>query len=96
MLAGWWVLKMLGLLFLSNSIGAYIVPIVNTALKKIRALICSMKFLFAEVALYIYKSTIPFCNEYCCHVFILVIIRLQKLKHTTEPRQQYYVLLGGN
>ena len=32
-----------------------------------RALICSMKFLSPEVALYVYKS-IPPCMEYCCHV----------------------------
>ena len=34
-----------------------------------RALICSMKFLSPEVALYLYKSTIHPCMEYCCHVW---------------------------
>ena len=28
-----------------------------------------MKFLFPEVALYLYKSTIHPCMEYCCHVW---------------------------
>ena len=28
-----------------------------------------MKFLFHEVALYLYKSTIYTCMEYCCHVW---------------------------
>ena len=34
-----------------------------------RALIYSMKFLFPEVALYLSKSTIHPCMEYCCHVW---------------------------
>ena len=33
------------------------------------ALIHSMKFLSSEVALYLYKSTIRPCIEYCCHVW---------------------------
>ena len=37
--------------------------------KKIGALIRSMKFLSSEVALYLYKSTIRPCMEYCCHVW---------------------------
>ena len=28
-----------------------------------------MKFLSPEVALYLYKSTIKTCMEYCCHVW---------------------------
>ena len=36
--------------------------------KKTGALIRLMEFLFAEVALHLYKSTIPLCMEYCCHV----------------------------
>ena len=49
--------------------GFYIVSIAKTASKKIEALICSMKFLSAEVALYLYKSTIRPSIEYCCHVW---------------------------
>ena len=41
----------------------------KTASKKIGALIRSMKFLSPEVALYLYKSTIRPCMEYCCHVW---------------------------
>ena len=47
----------------------YIIFIAKTASKKIGALICSMKFLSPEVALYLYKSTIRLCMEYCCHVW---------------------------
>ena len=49
--------------------GSYIVSIGKTVSKKIGALIRSMKFLSPEVALYLYKSTIRFCMEYCCHVW---------------------------
>ena len=61
--------KMLGLTFSSKlDWGSYIISIAKTASKKIGALIRSMKFLSAEVALYLYKSTIHPCMEYCCHV----------------------------
>ena len=57
--------KMLGLTFSSKlDWGSY-----KTASKKIGALIRSMKFLSPEVALYLYKSTIRPCMEYCCHVW---------------------------
>ena len=49
--------------------GSYIVSIAKTASKKIGALIRSMKFLSPEVALYLYKSTIRPCVEYCWHVW---------------------------
>ena len=62
--------KMLGLTFSSKfNWGSYIVSIAKTASKKIGALIRSMKFLSPEVALYLYKSTIRPCMEYCCHVW---------------------------
>ena len=47
---------------------SYIISIAKTASKKIGALIRSMKFLSAEVALYLYKSTICPCMEYCRHI----------------------------
>ena len=47
----------------------YITSMAKTASKKIGALICSMTFLSAEVALYLYKSTIRPCMEYCCHIW---------------------------
>ena len=61
--------KMLGLTFSSKlDWGSYIVSIAKTASKKIGALIRSMKFLSPEVVLYLYKSNIWPCMEYCCHV----------------------------
>ena len=78
--------KMLGLTFSSKlDWGSYIVSIAKTASKKIGALIRSMKFLSPEVALYLYKSTIWPCMEYCCHVwagapicFLELLDKLQK------------------
>ena len=62
--------KMLGLTFFSKlDWGSYIISIAKTASKKIGALICSMKFLSAEDALYLYKYTAQPCLEYCCHVW---------------------------
>ena len=62
--------KMLGLTFSSKlDWGSYIISIAKTASKKIGALICSMKFLSPEVALYLYKSTISPCMEYFSHVW---------------------------
>ena len=61
---------MLGLTFSSKlDWGSYIISIAKTASKKIGALICSMKFLSPEVALYLYDSNIRPCMEYCCHVW---------------------------
>ena len=62
--------KILGLTFSSKlNWGSYIIPIAKTASKKIGALIRSMKFLSPQVILYLYKSTIRPCMEYCCHVW---------------------------
>ena len=62
--------KMLGLTFPSKSDwGSYIISIVKTVSKIIRALIRSANFLCPEVVLYLYKSTIRRCMEYCCHVW---------------------------
>ena len=77
---------MLGLTFSSKvDWGSCIISIEKTASKKIGALICSMKFLSAEVALYLYKSIIQPCMEYCCHVwagapncFLELLDKLQK------------------
>ena len=49
--------------------GSYIISITETATKKIGALIRSMKFFSTKVALYLYKSTIWPCMEYCCQVW---------------------------
>ena len=62
--------KMLGLTFSSKlDWCSYIISIAKTASKKVGTLICSMKLLSPEVALYLYKSTISPCIEYCCHVW---------------------------
>ena len=61
---------MLGLTFSSKLDWCfYIISIAKTASKETGALIHSMKFLSPEVALYLYKSTIRPCMEYCCHVW---------------------------
>ena len=49
--------------------GSEIISIAKGASKKIGALIRSMKFLSSEVALYLYKSTIWPCMEYCSDVW---------------------------
>ena len=57
--------KMLGLTFSAKlDWGSYIISVVKTASKKNGALICFMKFLSPEVALYLYKSTTQPCMEY--------------------------------
>ena len=62
--------KMMGLIFSSKlDWCSYIISIAKTASKEIGALICSMKFLSPEVALYLYKSTLRQCMEYYCHVW---------------------------
>ena len=62
--------KILGLTFSSKlDWGSYIVSNVKIASKKIGALTRSIKFLSPDVALYLYKSTIWPCMEYCCHVW---------------------------
>ena len=62
--------KMLGLTFLSKlDWCSYIISITKTASKKIGVLIRSMKLSSPEAALYLYKSTIRPCMEYCCHVW---------------------------
>ena len=63
--------KMLGFIFsLKMDRTSYIISIAKTTSRKIAALICSIKFLFPEVALYLYKSTIWSYMEYCCHVWV--------------------------
>ena len=57
---------MLGLSFSSKlDWGSYIVSIAKTPSEKSGTLIQSIKFLSPEVTLYLYKSTIRSCVEYC-------------------------------
>ena len=61
---------MLGVTFSSKlDWSSYIIPIAKTAYKKTGVLILSKKVLTPEVVLYLYKSTIRPCMEYCCHVW---------------------------
>ena len=63
--------KILGLSFsFKLDWASYIIFIVKTASDKIGALICSMKFLSLEVALYLFKPTIWSCMGYCCHAWV--------------------------
>ena len=62
--------KMLGLTFsFKLDCGSYVISIAKTAPKKIGAMIRSMKSFSSQVALYLYKSTIQPCMEYCCHAW---------------------------
>ena len=78
--------KMLVMTFSSRlDWGYYIISIAKSFSEKIGALIRSMKFLSPEVALYLYKSTIYPCMEYCCHVwagapscYLELLYKLQK------------------
>ena len=49
--------------------GSYIVSLAKTASSKIGALIRSINFFSSEVVLYLYKSMIWPCMDYCCHVW---------------------------
>ena len=61
--------KMLRLTFSSKLDGGpYIISTTKIAFDKIGALIRSIKFLSPEFAVYLCKSTIHSCMEYCCHV----------------------------
>ena len=63
--------KMLGLTFSSKlDWGSYIISIAKIVSKKIRGLICSVKFLSFKVALYLFVFIALYlrpCMEYYCH-----------------------------
>ena len=62
--------KMLGLTFFSKlDWGCYTISIAKTVSKKIGALIHSMNFFSPQVAVYLYKSTIRPCMEYCSRIW---------------------------
>ena len=62
---------MLGLTFCSKlDWGSHIISIAKAASKKIGTLIRSVNCLSPEVGLYLCKSTIRPCMEYCCHVWV--------------------------
>ena len=82
---------MLGLTFSSKlDLGCYIISVTKTASRRTGTFIGSLKFLSPEVALYVYKSTIHPCMEYCCHVwtgapncYLELVNKLQKLIYGT-------------
>ena len=61
--------KMLELTFSSKLESPLTLSLLVKLSEKTGALIRSMKFLSLEVALYLYKSTIQPCMEYCYHVW---------------------------
>ena len=86
--------RMLRLTFSSKlDWGSYIICIAKTAFKKIGASVRSMKFLFPDVAQYLYKSTIRSCMEYCYYVwacapscYVELLDKLQKrICRTVSP-----------
>ena len=50
-----------------------------------------MKFLAPEVALYLYKSTMCTCMEYCCHIW--ADAPSSYLELLDKPQNEYAVLL---
>ena len=61
---------MLGLTFYFKlDWSSHIISISKTTSKRIGALFRSMKFRSLEVALYLNKSTLCPCLEYCCHIW---------------------------
>ena len=62
--------NMMGLTFFSKlDWSSYIISVAKTASNKIGGSLHSIKFLSPEFALYLYKSTLQPCMEYCCHVW---------------------------
>ena len=61
---------MLALIFSFKLDWSSYINIAKTLSKKIGVLICSMNFFSPEVVLYLYKSTVIPCMEYCCHVWV--------------------------
>ena len=77
---------MLGLTFsFKLDWSSYIISNTKTASKRIGALIFSMKVFSLEVVLFLYKSTLQPCMEYCLHVctaapscYVTLLDKLQK------------------
>ena len=60
----------LGLSFSSKlNKGSFIVHTFKTVSRILRVLVYSMKLLFFEIMLYLYKFNICACMEYCYHVW---------------------------
>ena len=91
--------KMLGLSFSSKlDWGSYIISVAKNASKKLGTLIRYMKSFSPEVALYLYKSTIQLCMEYCCHAWAAApscyLKLLDKLKNVYAGLLVLHILVG--
>ena len=85
---------MLGLSFSSKlDWSSYIICIAKTAPKKIGAFIHSMKFLSPEAALYLYKSSIWLCMEYCCLVMSWLVLLAVTWKYQISYKIGYIGLV---
>ena len=63
-------MKLLGISFTSKlDWGSYLIGLAKSVSKKVGAILRCRSFLSAEVILYIYKSMIRPCMEYCCHLW---------------------------
>ena len=81
--------RLLGLPFNSSlSWCQYIEDIAKAASKKIGSLYRSKRFLTAERILYLYKSTIRPCLEYCCHIWASAPITSLNLLDRVQRRLQ--------
>ena len=84
--------RLLGLPFNSSlSCCQYIEDIAKAASKKIESLYRAKRFLTAESILYLYKSTIRPCLEYCCHIWAGAPITSLNLLDRVQRRLQNLV-----
>ena len=79
---------MLGLtLFSKFDWGSYIISIAKSVSRKIGTLICSMKFLSSEVAVYLHISAKRPSMEYCCcHVWVVAPSCYLELSENLQKR----------
>ena len=75
-----------GWVSLLNLIGALPLSLAEIASKNIGALIHSMKFLFPEVTLYLYKSTTWLYMKYCCHIWMVLLAATWNCKISYKNR----------
>ena len=89
--------KMLGLTFSSRlDLGSYNISVAKNDSNKIGALIRSMKFLSPQVPLYLYKSTICPCMEYCCYVWLVPPVARTSYKNGYAALLALHLLLLWN
>ena len=57
-----------------NFLGTLSLSLLLNCLQENWSLIPSMKFFSPKAAQYLYKSTIWSCMEYCCHVWLVLLV----------------------